>query len=101
MRAKLITLTLVLAVVGAASLMMRHQRLHWTARVTDEFRASQVAARQLWHAQARAAHLLRPDALRERIDRARLAVVPTPRQPNPAADHVRFVLLPDAESLER
>lgn len=101
MRAKLITLTIVLAATGAASLMMRHERMRLTAEVTDQYRASQAAARQLWRVEARAARLLRPDALQRRIDRAQLAVVPTPRQPSPASD-VRLVLVPDAaESLER
>jgi len=101
MRAKLITLTLVLSAVGAASLMMRHERLRLTSEATNEFRVCQAAARQLWRAEARAARLLRTEALQRRIDRARLALVPTPQRQSPAPG-VRLVFLPDADSpLER
>lgn len=94
MRAKLITLTVVLIAIAGALLALRQQRLHVSHQIAEEVRAAQASATRLWEAEAIAAHLLRPEALERRIDHAQLAVTRTPERIEGRRE-IQLVLLPD------
>jgi hypothetical protein len=86
MHGKLIVLTLVMLAMLATLLALRHQRLQLSNQVVQQHMTAQRLARDLWQVQADAATLLTPQNVRDRIDRARLAMEPaTPRLDTPAA----------------
>jgi len=73
---KVITLTLLLAVLAGGLLLMRHRRLELANRSADLHHRITEARQELWNAQSDAAELLRPDRIRDRLDRSQGSVEP-------------------------
>lgn len=73
---KLMFLILATFVIAASLLALRQQRFDLSNDLAELHAACRVAERQIWQAQAEAATLTAPGALRGRIDRTTLALEP-------------------------
>ena len=79
---KLVVLSLVLVMVGAALLLMRQHRLEMAHEAATLHRQIHQTRQAIWDVQAEASSQLTPSALARRIDAANLALEPrTPQSP--------------------
>ena len=76
MFAKLVALTLAIALLGAGMLQLRQNRLELSSRTASIHTQIIRARHDLWQAQTRADEQLNPIALQRRIDDAELAFEP-------------------------